>query len=40
MHWGVRSRREPFAEVFEELVTGLLAKGLCFETLPAGGVAV
>jgi peptidoglycan/xylan/chitin deacetylase (PgdA/CDA1 family) len=39
MHWGVRSRREPFAGILEELVTGLLARGLCFEVLPAQGVA-
>ena len=39
MHWGVRSRREPFAGILEELVTGLLARGLCFETLPAEGIA-
>jgi peptidoglycan/xylan/chitin deacetylase (PgdA/CDA1 family) len=38
MHWGVRSRREPFAGILEELVTGLLARGFCFETLPAEGV--
>ncbi|MGG5809597.1 polysaccharide deacetylase family protein [Falsiroseomonas sp. CW058] len=38
MHWGVRSRREPFAGIMEDLVTGLLARGLCFETLPADGV--
>jgi peptidoglycan/xylan/chitin deacetylase (PgdA/CDA1 family) len=38
MHWGVRSRREPFAGIMEELVTGLLARGLCFETLPPEGV--
>jgi peptidoglycan/xylan/chitin deacetylase (PgdA/CDA1 family) len=39
MHWGVRSRREPFAAVLEELLAGLLARGFCFETLPPGGVA-
>ena len=39
MHWGVRSRREPFGAIMEELVMGLLARGLCFETLPAGGIA-
>jgi peptidoglycan/xylan/chitin deacetylase (PgdA/CDA1 family) len=38
MHWGVRSRREPFAGIFEDLVTGLLARGLCFDVLPAEGV--
>jgi len=38
MHWGVRSRREPFAGIFEELVSGLIARGFCFETLPPGGV--
>lgn len=39
MHWGVRSRREPFAGILDELLAGLLARGLCFETLPAEGVA-
>ena len=39
MHWGVRGRREPFAAILEDLVTGLLARGLCFETLPAEGIA-
>jgi peptidoglycan/xylan/chitin deacetylase (PgdA/CDA1 family) len=39
MHWGVRSRREPFGLIFEELVEGLQARGFCFETLPASGVA-
>lgn len=39
MHWGVRSRREPFAGIFEELVTGLKARGFCFETLPSEGIA-
>jgi peptidoglycan/xylan/chitin deacetylase (PgdA/CDA1 family) len=39
MHWGVRSRREPFGLVFEALIEGLQARGFCFATLPAGGVA-
>ncbi|MBU8537788.1 polysaccharide deacetylase family protein [Falsiroseomonas tokyonensis] len=39
MHWGVRSRREPFAGILEALVTGLLARGLCFAPLPPEGVA-
>jgi peptidoglycan/xylan/chitin deacetylase (PgdA/CDA1 family) len=38
MHWGVRSRREPFALILDDLVKGLLARGLCFEILPAGGI--
>jgi peptidoglycan/xylan/chitin deacetylase (PgdA/CDA1 family) len=37
MHWGVRSRREPFGLIFEELVTGLLDRGFCFAPLPPGG---
>jgi peptidoglycan/xylan/chitin deacetylase (PgdA/CDA1 family) len=37
MHWGVRSRREPFGLIFEQLVTGLLERGFCFATLPAEG---
>jgi hypothetical protein len=38
MHWGVRSRREPFGMVFEELIAGLQARGFCFALLPAEGV--
>ncbi len=38
LHWGVRSRREPFAGVLEEVITGLQARGLCFAPLPAEGV--
>jgi peptidoglycan/xylan/chitin deacetylase (PgdA/CDA1 family) len=37
MHWGVRSRREPFAAVFEPLLTGLLDRGFRFATLPPEG---
>lgn len=37
MHWGVRSRREPFGLIFEQLVTGLLERGFCFATLPPEG---
>ena len=37
MHWGVRSRREPFALILEPLVTGLLDRGFCFATLPPEG---
>jgi peptidoglycan/xylan/chitin deacetylase (PgdA/CDA1 family) len=36
MHLGIWSRKEPFVEVFEPLVTGLKAKGFCFATLAAG----
>lgn len=39
MHWGVRSRREPFAGILDELLAGLLARGFCFETLPPQGIA-
>ena len=39
MHWGVRSRTEPFAEVFAPLIEGLQAKGFCFSLLPDKGVA-
>ena len=38
LHWGVRSRREPFAQVLEEVITGLQARGLCFAPLPPEGV--
>jgi peptidoglycan/xylan/chitin deacetylase (PgdA/CDA1 family) len=37
MHWGVRSRREPFVGIFEPLIAGLLARGFRFETLPPEG---
>jgi peptidoglycan/xylan/chitin deacetylase (PgdA/CDA1 family) len=36
MHLGIWSRKEPFVEVFEPLVTGLKAKGFCFATLAEG----
>jgi len=39
MHWGVRSRREPFGLVFEQMLTGLLGRGFCFAPLPPGGIA-
>lgn len=39
MHWGVRSRREPFGLIMEPLVTGLLQRGFCFELLPETGVS-
>ncbi|WP_240790955.1 polysaccharide deacetylase family protein [Roseomonas sp. AR75] len=38
MHWGVRSRREPFADILEPLITGLIDRGFCFETLPPEGI--
>jgi len=37
MHWGVRSRREPFAEIFDALIGGLQARGFCFRPLPPHG---
>ena len=37
MHWGVRSRKLPYADVFEDVVAGLQAKGFCFATLSAEG---
>jgi peptidoglycan/xylan/chitin deacetylase (PgdA/CDA1 family) len=39
MHWGVRSRREPFADILDELLAGLQARGFCFSPLPPGGKA-
>jgi peptidoglycan/xylan/chitin deacetylase (PgdA/CDA1 family) len=38
MHWGVRSRTEPFARVLPALLDGLLARGFCFDVLPPEGV--
>ncbi len=37
MHWGVRSRREPFGLVFDDVVSGLQARGFCFAVLPPTG---
>lgn len=37
MHWGVRSRRDPYANVLEQVITGLQARGYCFATLPPSG---
>lgn len=39
MHWGVRSRREPFGLVFDRLLEGLLGRGFCFAPLPEEGIA-
>lgn len=39
LHWGVRSRREPFAEVLDDVIAGLQARGFAFATLPPEGVA-
>jgi len=35
MHWGIRSRRQKYALVFEELVVGLKQRGFGFATLTA-----
>ncbi|MBE9603440.1 polysaccharide deacetylase family protein [Acetobacteraceae bacterium H6797] len=37
MHWGVRSRKEPFSNVLDALIGGLQEKGFCFDTLSAAG---
>lgn len=39
MHWGVRSRREPFGLIFQQLLVGLKERGFCFAPLPEGGIA-
>lgn len=39
MHWGVRSRRDPFAGVLDPLLAGLQARGYRFATLPDRGIA-
>ena len=39
MHWGIRSRRDPFAGVLDTVIGGLQARGFCFATLPAEGRA-
>ena len=38
MHWGVRSRTEPFARILPALLDGLIARGFCFDVLPPEGV--
>lgn len=38
LHWGVRSRREPFAGVLEQVILGLKARGLGFAPLPETGL--
>ncbi len=38
LHWGVRSRRDPFAGVLEEVIGGLQSRGFGFATLPDGGL--
>lgn len=37
MHWGVRSRKDPYANVLEEVLAGLKARGFCFGQLNAEG---
>ena len=37
MHWGVRSRKEPYANVLEDVLAGLQARGFCFGQLSAEG---
>ena len=37
MHWGVRSRRDPYAQVLDEVISGLQARGFCFAPLPPQG---
>jgi peptidoglycan/xylan/chitin deacetylase (PgdA/CDA1 family) len=35
MHWGIRSRQQKYADVFEPLIVGLKERGFCFATLTA-----
>jgi len=35
MHWGIRAREQKYADVFEDLVLGLKARGFGFATLTA-----
>jgi len=37
MHLGIHDRVDPFVDVFEPLLDGLIAKGFCFRTLAAAG---
>ena len=38
LHWGVRIRQQPFAEVLEEVIAALQARGFCFAPLPPQGL--
>ncbi|PZW39805.1 peptidoglycan/xylan/chitin deacetylase (PgdA/CDA1 family) [Humitalea rosea] len=38
MHWGVRSRRDPMANVFGAMLDGLLHRGFRFALLPPQGI--
>lgn len=35
MHWGIRSREQKYADVFEALIVGLKERGFCFAPLTA-----
>lgn len=37
MHWGIRSRRDPYVHVLDQVIAGLQARGFCFATLPPEG---
>lgn len=37
MHWGVRSRKDPYANILEDVLAGLQARGFCFGLLSAEG---
>jgi peptidoglycan/xylan/chitin deacetylase (PgdA/CDA1 family) len=37
MHWGVRSRKVPYANILEDVLTGLQSKGFCFAPLTEEG---
>ena len=37
MHWGVRSRKDPYANILEDVLAGLQARGFCFGQLNAEG---
>jgi len=37
MHWGVRSRKDPYANVLDDVLAGLQSKGFCFAPLTAQG---
>lgn len=37
MHWGIRSRRDPYANVLDQVIAGLQSRGFCFATLPPEG---
>lgn len=37
MHWGVRSRQDPYVNILDDVLGGLQSRGFCFRPLPPEG---